>query len=163
MANRRKENPVLEFGVGLYCMKCTCIIHDTIDLRQFTLRSTAHRMQRPSSFQIWVGLKITYWFLMGDNGYGPNEPLSATSFGLPAKDIWNAEDIQKHSAQRDRHPGVNWQTYNVLILHWTFICLAVGYYWERPAWTPWSRLKGKTSKYATHGAKTYISVLLYYR
>lgn len=93
--------------------------------------------------QIWVGLKITYWFLMGDNGYGQMNPLSAMSFGLPAKDIWNAEDIQKHSAQRDRHPGVNWQTYNVLILHWTFICLAVGCYWERPAWTPWTRLKVK--------------------
>lgn len=36
---------IFEEGVGLYYMKCTCIIHDAIDLGQFTLKSEAHRMK----------------------------------------------------------------------------------------------------------------------
>lgn len=66
---------IFEEGVGLYCMKYACIIHGVIDPGQFALKSVAHQTQLPSSFQIRVGLKITHWFLMGDNGYGQPKPF----------------------------------------------------------------------------------------
>ncbi len=122
-------------------MKCTCIIHDAIDLRQFTLRSTAHRMQLPSSFRSsWPQNNLLIFD--GDNGYTQMNPFQQRLLDFQPK-IYEMQRTSKNTQHRDRHPGVNWQTYNVLILHWTFICLAVGCYWERPAWTPWTRLKVK--------------------